>query len=181
MRKFSFLLGMLTLGMGGVASAASSLDLGLSNELAMATYQMDFNSDVRLQGSLLHADVDDQRSNVLSVGFLVGQNTGNVQPYVGAKVVALDGEHANAYGLALDGGIDFNVAPRLWLGASAAYSPNVVLGGDFDTYYELGARVGYQIIPQAQAYLGFKDVQAKKDSFHYEAYQGVVVGVKFSF
>jgi len=182
MQRFLFLVGLSALVMTGTA-AADSLNIGLSDKLIATTYQMDYRNDVIAQASVLHAKADDHRSNVLGIGFLVGDsyNSGTVQPHIGAKLFALDGEHADGYGLALDGSVDFNVAPRVWLRAELAYAPDVVVGGDFDRYYELEASAGYQIIPKALVYLGYKDVQAKNSGNDYEVYQGIVVGVKFSF
>ena len=170
-------------GMFGVAQAAEqSLDLGLSNHVVTANYGYEFRPDVQLQAGFLHSNSDHHRSNLATVGIGVsGQVTPIVKPRIGAKVFVLDGKRVDGEGLAADAGVTINVAPQFFVDVSAAYSPDIVTGGDLDHYYDFGVKVGYEIIPKALVYVGYQDVQGSRNSDDYEIYQGAVVGFKMSF
>ena len=168
-------------GLFGLAAAyAGELDIGLSNEVAQVSYGQRYNEQARLQASYLHSDTDQHKSTVLGVGVLTGQDNGDLQPRLGAKVFLVDGEGPSnsGYGLALTAGADFSLMPKWILSADAAYAPKIIMGGDFDGYYEFSARCGYQLIKNGAVYLGYQKHQASSPS--YGVYEGVVLGVKFA-
>lgn len=161
------------------SARAGELDIGLSNELAQVSYSQSYNQQAKLQGSYLHADTNEHKSTVLGLGVLTSQNNGDLQPRLGAKLFLVDGEGPSnsGYGLALTAGADFSLMPKWFLSAGAAYAPKIIMGGDFDGYYEIAARCGYQLIENGEVYLGFQKHQTSSPS--YGVYDGLVVGVKF--
>lgn len=181
-KKISSILTAGVLGFFAIhgGAHAGELDIGLSNELAQVSYSQSYNQQAKLQASYLHADTNDHKSTVLGLGVLTSQDNGELQPRLGAKVFLVDGEGPSnsGYGLALTAGADFSLLPKWFLSTDAAYAPKIIMGGDFEGYYELSARCGYQLIKNSSVYLGFQKHQTSSPS--YGVYEGVVVGVKFS-
>ena len=185
MQRFTIAAGLLCLSAFSATSMADSLDLGLSNDMAMAAYGTNYSKDISTQLTLLHANVDEQRSTFASFGFFTGQKYGDIQPRLGAKVFGLDGEgkHTDIYGIALALGADFQLAPKLSFSLDAAYAPHIITGGDYDHYYDVAARFSYQLVQNGALYVGYQDMQAINDDneHDYEISQGAVFGVKFLF
>ena len=177
--RFIVFSGMLGLTVFNAVSHADVLDLGLSNDLAVLSYEMDNRKDFSTQVSILHADVDDHRSNYAAFGFATRQDSGKFRPRLGAKIFGLDGEgSSSAYGIALTAGAEVIIKPKLSINFDVAYAPNILTGGDFDHYYELAADCSYQLIKNGALYLGFRKNQAVSPG--YEVYQGSVLGVRFT-
>lgn len=182
MRRVLIWTGILGLAQWQAAAAQSVLEIGLSNDAAMAALQMPLSyNNVSVRGSWLHAEENNRRSNVFGVGFSVGNQSELAQAHLGAKLLDIDASHVNAYGLALLGELDFNVGRNIWMGVDAAYAPDIVFSGDFERYYEVRAHVSYQIIPQAQVFLGYQDAQAHHSGGSYQVYRGALAGFKFFF
>jgi len=181
--KGAVLAAGLSAGLCGAAKAnQQSIDLGLSDHLFEAGYAYEFHPDVNLTAGFLHSNSNDRTSNLLSVGFGVsGDLTPQVRPRIGAKVFVLDGKGVNGHGLAAEAGVTFNVAPKVLLDVSAAFSPDIVTDGDIDRYYDVGFKVGYEIIPKGLVYVGYQDAQGVRRGTDYEIYQGVVLGFKMTF
>ena len=181
--KTSSLLAVIIMGLFSIVGSAyaGELDIGLSNELAQVNYSQSFNQDAKLQANYLHADTSANKSTVLGLGVFTSQATGDLQPRLGAKLFLVDGQGPSnsAYGVALMAGADFALMPKWFLSADAAYAPKIIMGGDFDGYYELSARCGYQLIKNGSVYLGYQKHQTSSPS--YRVYDGVVVGLQFGF
>lgn len=173
---------ILGLAQWQAAAAQSVLEIGLSNDAAMAALQMPLSyNNVNVRGSWLHAEENSQRSNVFGVGFSVSGQSDIVQAHLGAKLLNIDASHVNAYGLALLGELDFNVGQNVWMGINVTYAPDIVFSGDFERYYEVSFSVAYQIIPQAQVFLGYQDAEAHHPGGSYRVYRGALAGFKFVF
>jgi hypothetical protein len=167
----------------GITQAAEqSIDLGLSNNVVAAGYSYELVPDATLNAGFLHSNSNDRSSNLFSVGFGVsGELTPQVRPRIGAKVYMLDGEGVDGNGLAAEAGVTIQAAPKVLLDFSGALSPDIVTNGDIDNYYDLGFKVGYEIIPKGLVYVGYQDAQGVRKGTDYEIYQGVVVGFKMTF
>jgi YfaZ precursor len=174
---------VLGFAVGGTANAAEqSIDLGLSDHVFTAGYGYELRPDVSAQVGFLHSNSNDRHSNLLDAGFgVAGSLTPIVKARIGAKVFALNSSHVDGHGLAADAGVTINVAPKVFLDVSAAYAPDIVTGGDVDRYYDLGIKAGYEIIPKAMVYVGYRDAQGVLNGPDYEIYEGFVVGYHMSF
>jgi hypothetical protein len=159
-----------------------SLDLALSNHVVAAGYGFEFRPDVSLTAGFLHSNSNDLSNNLFSAGFGVSGNLApQVRPRIGAKVFLLNGEHVDGHGLAAEAGVTITAAPKLMLDFAAAFSPDIVTSGDIDNFYDVTAKVGYEIIPKGQVYVGYQDAQGGRKGPDYEIYQGILVGFKMTF
>jgi hypothetical protein len=90
----------------------------------------------------------------------------------------------NASALALGGMVRYAVPamPKVGVVGAMFYSPNIVTFGDAESTLESTARVEYEIIPQATAYLGYRKINVKlKNAGEENLDEGVLVGVKLAF
>lgn len=179
-KVLAVVLGMSACGMAQAAD--QSLDLGLSDHVFTADYGYGFRPDVSLNAGFLHSNDNHVTSNLFSAGLSVsGELTPQVRPRIGAKAFVLDGKGVDGHGLAAEAGVTITVVPKVLLDFSAALSPDIVTDGDIDRYYDLGFKVGYEVIPRGVVYAGYRDAQGARKGSDYEIYQGVVVGFKMTF
>ena len=68
---------------------------------------------------------------------------------------------------------------KLYLGGKFLYAPDVTTGGDFDSYMEIGARASYKLLENAEIFLGLESIEADRNDFEYEAFEGLLFGFKF--
>jgi hypothetical protein len=174
---------LLGAGVCGMAQAdEQSLDLGLSNHAIAVDYGYEFRPDVSLTAGFLHSNSNDFSNNLFSAGFgVAGDLAPQVKARIGAKAFLLNGDHVDGHGLAADAGVTIVAAPKLLLDLSAAYSPDIATSGDIDNYYDVAFKVGYEIIPKGQVYVGYRDAQGTRKGDDYEIYQGMLVGFGMTF
>ncbi len=160
---------------------ASELDIALSNEVVEISWLENLGSNLTGGASLLHADVDKQKTDILTGEFFANAETGAAEFQMGGKVYYLKGDDVEAHGLSLGADAKFNFTKVFFIQGSAFYAPDIINGGDFETYIDADAKVGANLSPNAKLYLGYRYTEASQGKFDYEPYDGVVFGfgVKF--
>ncbi len=165
---FIVTLFIATLGAAGNA-AAQNVSITLGDKSARFGYGSYVGGSTygrtELNGSLLY-NTDDNR--YLDLGLLVVDNAGSKNPGLevglGPKLMFFWHGDLNKQGLAIALGGRLNFKPmrfkRLRLGFSAFYAPMITSFIDVRDAYELDMRVGYEILPTASAYLGWRRINA---------------------
>lgn len=101
-----------------------------------------------------------------------------------AKVRGNNNSNSDASALALGGLLRYSppTTPRFGIVGEVYLSPNIVTFGDADRYVESVARLEYEVIPQAVAYLGYRRIGFGLKTHPYTVLdEGFNVGVKISF
>lgn len=174
----------------GVAAAAQSIDLSLSNDTALLRYSMpvSYNPSGRTDADfgLLYTEANDMMA---MAGITMSGEAGSQAP-------GLDGGVGfRAYGVSMNGadigsvtigGMLRYVPPalnRVGLVAALNYSPDITTFGDAKRFMDFNARVEFELLPAATIYLGYRDVEAriKSGNFDVTLDQGAHVGLKMSF
>jgi hypothetical protein len=86
--------------------------------------------------------------------------------------------------LALGGLVRYSppAAPRLGIVGTAYWSPSIMTFGDADRTVETGARVEYEVIPQATAYVGYRKINVGlKNAGEALLEEGAHIGVRLTF
>ncbi len=161
------------------ATHADSFELGLSNELVELEFQADFTKAYALDLAYLHSIYDDKSKNLTSAGFYAKTESEKIRAQLGGKFIWLNTSDTNTYGIALGGNIIGYVIPKLWIGGEAFYTPNILLGGDYSTFYDVSANIGYDVMEHATLFLGYRNVAADEKKKTLGVYKGVVLGFKF--
>ncbi len=171
---------------------ASELEFALSDDSIETSYQSLYAGNFGTTISWLHADVDedyaadDLKSDTAGIGLYAHGKTGNIRTHLGGKAFWLhtksntqkDNKN-DMHGIALGGAIDAYIIPKLFIKANALYAPDILTGGDFENYIELGARVAYQVLPNAAVFVGYRFIEAEIDDKDLEIYQGGFIGFNF--
>ncbi len=120
-----------------------------------------------------------------------GNATPGLEAGIGLKVFAAHSEHrdvdADIFSLAIGGQLRFSLPPhrRVLLGVEGYYSPRVVTFADADNFSYVSASIGYELLPRASVYLGYRDIRAKIDRSGFRGTRkienGGHIGVKFEF
>ena len=133
------------------------------------------NSD---EGNVIHGNLN------LTGKMAEGQNplTGGV----GLRVAYTNGELSNQDGLGVAIGGFFRYAfpaiDRLFVGGHAYFAPSVLSIGEMDQYQDLEARIGYNILREADIYLGLRYVEGQYEKQRKAEFDsGFILGVALRF
>ncbi len=84
--------------------------------------------------------------------------------------------------LAIGGLVRYSPASRVGIVGQMYFSPNVVTFGDADRYFEGGARLEFEVIPQAVVYVGYRRIGFSiKNQAYAVLDEGFNLGVRMSF
>ena len=149
---------------------AAGGDINVNGESARLTVDFPLpNRNVLIDGSWLYRR---GKANIFSVGgYLTGKAAGGNRPLtagVGTRFYYMHydaGPSQDSSNLSLGGFVryQFPTLDRLGVGANLFYAPSVLSFGDSDDFYEVGTWVGYQIIRDAEVYLGWRRIGSDLD------------------
>ncbi len=94
---------------------------------------------------------------------------------------------ANIFSLAIGGQLRLAMPPhrRMLIGIEGYYSPKVVTFADAENFSYVAASIGYEILPRASVYVGYRDIRAKIDRGNFRGTRkiedGGHIGIKFEF
>ncbi len=117
----------------------------------------------------------------------IGGNAPGVSVGVGMKLLVAKVRPANfsASALAVGGMVRYSPPAERRLGFVGEFylSPNIITFGGADRFWQTGARVEYEIIPQASVYLGYRNVSFNQKNTGLNAIidDGFHVGARMSF
>jgi hypothetical protein len=164
-RNLTLLSGLL---LASLPAAAGELDFSLSDDSFRAAYDLSFAGNILVSPAWMHTDVHDVRSDVLYCGLFARGKSANVTGNFGGKVFYLDTEKADMHGAAFGGNVDIQILPtqakELSLGVEAFYAPDILTGGDFDNYLELGTRLSFRIVSNATVFIGYRLIEIELEN-----------------
>ncbi len=179
------------------AAAAQAVDINLNDDAAQFRYlaydgraggfgkrEMDF-------GVLFTTDDDYLGMFGAQVIAEAGARSPGLEAGIGFKLFGARTERnnvsANLFSLAIGGQLRMALPPhrRVLLAVEGHYSPDVVTFGDADGFSYIAASIGYEILPRASVYLGYREIRAKIDRGNFRGTRtiedGGHIGVKFEF
>ena len=134
---------------------ASSADLAISNETVEGTYRQSITDGISATGGWLHHEDD---IDIASAGIYGGGRQGEIGAFIGAKAFWLNADGPDGQGIALGGALSYELFPRVTVEANAHYAPSVTSYKDIDSYQEWGLRLTLQVLPAANLFVGFRDI-----------------------
>jgi YfaZ precursor len=174
----------------GTTAMADTIDLNLRNSSAQVQYSTSMGRDAlgktELHLGVLYAD----KNNMLGeLGILVKDEVGSSAPGfsvgVGIKGLVAHTQGTNESALALGGMIRYSPPglSRMGIVGQLYFSPDITTFGDANRFVETGVRVEYEVIPNAAAYLGYRNIRFNLNNAARNATldEGVFVGVRISF
>lgn len=187
-RRVGALFGLALLG--AAAPAAAEIDINLNNDSALVRYLAQDGP----AGAFARREMDAgliftrDRDYLLMLGAQLiaeaGASLPELEAGVGFKAFGMRFDRDNMFALGVGGQLRYSAPPhrRLILGAQGYYAPDVVTSspGKRMTYLDLTA--GYEVVPDAVAYVGYRSVRAKRrDKGTGTMDSGMHFGVRFAF
>jgi hypothetical protein len=168
---------------------ADAFDINMNDNSVQLQYGASMGRDT-LGKSELHFGYlyTNDKNSFADLGILVknevGSNAPGVTVGVGIKGLLAKGQNYDASALAIGGLVRFAPFPDKRFGISGLLylSPNIVTFGDADRYVETGAKLDYEVIPQAVVYLGYRKIAFNLNlSSDATLDEGAIIGVRVSF
>lgn len=185
---------LLALGLcfwAGLASAqttGTALDINLNNDSARFGFSWRLGNPNYLAdlGWLYNQDDGDVIHGSFHLVDAAASPDTPLQAGLGVRLVytRTDPSVFDGSAIALGGFVRYTLpaANRFNVGGYAYYAPDVTSFGDQSEYYEVGARVGYNVIRDADIYLGVRRVEAEYDRFgSYTFDSGLHLGFELRF
>lgn len=163
------LLALLWVALAG-SGHAEELDLNLNDDAARLTFAWPIDGrDIKLDAGWLHHQ---DKGDVIHAGLhLVGDASSADQPLeggLGGKFFYVDPDmlDEDAFALALGGFLRYTLPKfnRVNVYGHLYFAPDVLSFGDADKYQEFEARIGYNVLRDADIYLGVRYSNAEFDS-----------------
>jgi len=178
----------LTLFTISTTALADAFDINMNDNSVQLQYGASMGRDT-LGKSELHFGYlyTNDKNSFADLGILVknevGSNAPGVTVGVGIKGLFAKGQNYDASALAIGGLVRFAPFPDKRFGISGLLylSPNIVTFGDADRYVETGAKLDYEVIPQAVVYLGYRKIAFNLKSSEATLDEGAIIGVRVSF
>lgn len=171
------------------ATLADTIDINMRDNAVQLQYIAPVGRDT-LGSSELHAGLlyTSDHNRFGDFGILVkgevGDGSTGVTAGIGLKGVIATVNLNDAVALALGGQVGFAVpsVPRLGIIGQLYFSPNIVTYSDAERFAEADARVEYELIPQASAYIGYRRITVSLKTKSNEVLDtGFHGGVRMSF
>jgi len=182
---------VLILGTLSSISLARSFDMNLSNDAAQFKYGTHVGSTNYGRSEMTVGFLYNEDDTYLTeVGLLVTDEAGTKTPGlelgVGPKFWfgGSDKADVNFAGIGLGGQLRYkNMAvPRIVYGASLFYAPSIVSFLDADNIIEYDIRVEYELLPTANVYVGYRNIDADiKNRNNAEIDDSAIIGLRFNF
>jgi hypothetical protein len=144
---------------------ADTVDINLRDNSVQLQYAASVGRDSlgtsELHAGLLYTDKNDRFGDFgLVVKEAAGSSDSGITAGVGLKGVVASVNGNDALALALGGQVHYSLpaVPRLGIAGQLYFSPNIVTYRDAERFIEAGARLEYEVIPQAVVYLGYRRI-----------------------
>lgn len=167
----------------GALAANGAIDLSLSSDSVRAAYGAAWQTtSLDFEVGWLHNQDDGDVVDLSLHAFgVVGRND-SLDLGVGGRTLWVDADTGDGAAIALGMIAAWSVprAPRLRLGASAHYAPDVVAFGDLEEYLQAGLSVSFLVVDRAQIYVGYRLVEVEFEDVpgSFEVDDSVHVGVR---
>ncbi len=167
--RFQRIALFLTLAAAASAAQSANLDFNLATNAAAVDYTANL-TDTGLEGDLSYLHHTD-KVDIAAAGVDL---TGNASPVgsplifgVGGKLFYIDPKGTGSSGSALGIGAHFRYTwpdyNRFVLGGELYYAPNIVSFQNVDHYMQVSVRAGYEVLRNADVYIGYRHVSASFD------------------
>lgn len=153
---------ILTATLLSATASAGELDLSLNDDAARLNYAWHTAAEnLRLDAGWLHHQ---DRGDVIHLGLhLEGAASSGANPVVGGLggkvfVIEPDGANVDAVVLGVGGFLRYTLPRynRFNVYGHAYFAPDVLAFGDGDQYREIEARIGYNVLREADVFLGVR-------------------------
>lgn len=170
------------------AIGEDTVRIGLSGPLGRLLAVDKGEYDLGVIGGDIEDDTDERFLAAHAGAMLTGDAGGSADTSfvggLGARLQYLNADHENGGSLALGGQLRLKLlqANRLRFNAFAWYGPDASTFGDFEEYIEYGASVGFEVLRDAELYVGYRAIEVEFDGgVEADLVDGAHVGIRLEF
>jgi hypothetical protein len=171
---------------------ADTIDLNLRNSSAQFQYSSAMGRDALGKSEFhiggLYSDSGNSNNTLGDLGIEVKDEVGSKAPGfsvgIGIKGLVAHTQGTNESGVAIGGMVRYSppTLSRMGIVGQLYFAPNITTFGDADRYVETVARLEFEVIPSAAAYIGYRDIYFNLNNGpNAKVDQGAFVGVRMSF
>jgi len=182
----------LILSLAGVLvcaqAAAEEINLSFNGDAVRAGYIHALQArNLQIDaGWLHHQDAGDVIHVGLNLASIASEGTDPVQAGLGGELTYFDGDLANqsGYTAAIGGFVRYTVPGynRIVVGGRAYFGPGILSGGDADQFQDLSVRVSYNVMRDADIFIGARYVKGEYDNAPDARFDtGLHVGINLRF
>lgn len=158
---------VMALAASAGAAQAAEISLGLNDSAIEAGYtSAPVGQGLEYTAGAFHVREKGQDGDVWSLGLQLSQPVApGVRAALGGKLLAAFNDRHDTAALALGGLVELNpnLAPMLHFGVHAWLAPGITSFGKSKSWSDLGVSIGYELIPQAQITLSYRNVRIGYD------------------
>ena len=182
-----------TMAVFSTTAVADSIDLNLRNSSAQFQYSGSMGREAlgkaELQIGALYSEEGNNRNTLGEFGIVVKDEVGSKAPGfsagVGIKGLVAHTKGTNESAVAIGGMVRFSPLDlsRLGIVGRIYVAPNITTFGDADRYIETAIQAEYMVIPNAAAYLGYRQIKFNLNTgaSNTSLDEGVFIGVRMAF
>lgn len=172
--------------------SAQKMDIGLSDGSARITYismigDSTFGRTELSGGVLFNEDSNNMFDIGLQVVDIAGSESPNLELGLGPRFyyASLDRPSATGTAIAIGGNLRYRLAKvqRLVLYGAFYYAPDITSWSDADSFSELDLRIGYEMLPNADAYIGYRSIDMEVHKSGVDGNKnidsGLFIGIRF--
>jgi hypothetical protein len=183
-----FILALVGVTCVCAASFADELDLSFNSDALRVVYVHNLKSSpLNVDGGWLYNSDTGQVVHIgMHLGDVASGGANPVQAGLGGRVVYTDGDLTNQKGIAVPVGGYVLYTPRRFnrfrIGAAIYYAPDVLSTGDMKKYEDYSVRFGYNVMREADIYIGARYVSSKYKNASTARYDtGMNIGMTLRF
>lgn len=159
---------------------ASSLNVGLNDDVVDLGFSTAISRGTVFSANYMYSRPE---GDLADIGIKASHSQDMHSFSIGAKFSKLWANHRdNPHAFAIGGDYSMDLADNLSFTTSAYYAPSVLASSQLSRYYDLDAKLGYAIMPQATVYIGYRAIQFRyKEQANLDFNKGFYLGATFSF
>jgi len=165
----------------GCSSAyASSLHFGLNDNVVEVGFETAITAGAEFSANYLYSRPE---GDLAEIGIKASHRQDIHSFSIGAKFSKLWANHRdNPHSFAIGGDYSIDLDNKLTLSASGYYAPSVLTSSQLSRYYDVDAKLGYAMMPQATVHIGYCVIQFRyKEQANLDFTKGLYIGATFNF
>ncbi|GGB17268.1 YfaZ family outer membrane protein [Agarivorans gilvus] len=179
MLKNNFLASLIIAGSCSSAYA-SSLHVDLNDDVVEVGFKTAITAGAEFSANYLYSRPE---GDLADIGIKASHRQDIHSFSIGAKFSKLWANHRdNPHSFAIGGDYSIDLANKLTLSASGYYAPSVLTSSQLSRYYDVDAKLGYAMMPQATVHIGYRVIQFRyKEQANLDFTKGLYIGAAFNF
>lgn len=181
---------------------ADSVEFTVSDSSAQAFYDVALSNSFTIRSGASHTNVENTRidfkgigkekfdttSTLIHTGLYNHGRAGRFRTHLGGQIFWMQSDiddvtkgKADMHGLALGGAVDFFILKNLYITGGILYAPDILTGGDHDSYLDAHTRITFQALRNTSIFAGYRYLETTNERYDAELLTTWQLGFSFNF